>query len=264
MEIKELLDFLNRRIPAFYACDWDNSGLQVGHMEKQVNKVYIALDATEDVVYDACVNRCDFILTHHPLLFKGIKQVTDKTSIGRKLYMLIGNDIAVFSAHTNYDAMPDGMGDSAAALMELVDVSPLEPMNDGLEDPWGIGVVGNLMNPVTLADFCDMVKENFGLKHVNLFAAGDMEDAVQRVAICPGSGRSMFNEVIRSQADVFLSGDIGHHEGLDLVDMGISVVDAGHFGLEHIFVPIMANMLSEAFPELEILTAKPVSPFKVL
>ena len=263
MDIKELLDYLNKEIPPSYACSWANSGLQVGHAGKEVKKVYIALDATEQVVYDAVMKRCDFILTHHPLLFSGIKQVTGENSIGRKLYMLIGNDIACFSAHTNFDAMPGGMGELAGALLQLGCVSPLEDMSGHLEDPWGIGVVGNLSEPMALGEFCDHVKQVFGLKHVNLFAASSLEKPVQRIAVCPGSGRSMVNEVIKAQADVYLTGDIGHHEGIDCVDMGISVIDAGHFGLEKIFVPIMAEKLREAFPELEIYTAKPAAPFKV-
>lgn len=263
MEIKDLLDFLTKEIPPHFACDWDNSGLQVGHMGKEVRKVYIALDATEEVICDAAMQHCDFLLTHHPLLFKGIKQVTGDTSIGRKLYMLIGNDIACYAAHTNFDAMPGGMGELAGALLQLGYTSPLEDMSGHLEDPWGIGVVGNLTEAITLREFCDRVKQVFGLKQVSVFAAGEMDGYVKRIAICPGSGRSMLHEVIASQADVYLTGDIGHHEGLDCVDMGISVVDAGHFGLEKIFVPIMADKLHQAFPELEILTARPKAPFKV-
>ncbi len=263
MDISVLLDYLKREIPLSYACSWDNSGLQVGHMGKDVKKVYLALDATEEVVYDAAMKKCDFILTHHPLLFSGIKQVTGDTSIGRKLYMLIGNDIACYSAHTNFDAMPGGMGELAGALLQLCDVSPLEDMSGPLEDPWGIGVVGNLREPMKLGAFCDQVKQIFGLKHVNLFAAGPLEKPVQRIAVCPGSGRSMLKEVMQAQAEVYLTGDIGHHEGIDCVDMGISVVDAGHFGLEKIFVPIMAEKLQQAFPELEIYTARPAAPFTV-
>lgn len=263
MDIKELLDYLGKEIPANYACSWDNCGLQVGHAGKEVKKVYIALDATEQVVRDAAMKHCDFILTHHPLLFSGIKHVTGDESIGRKLYMLIGNDIACYSAHTSFDAMPGGMGELAGALLKLQCISPLEDMSGHLEDPWGIGVVGNLEDPMPLSEFCDQVKQIFGLKTVSLFAADDLEQTVQRIAVCPGSGRSMVDQVIRSQADVFLTGDIGHHEGIDCVDMGITVIDAGHFGLEKIFVPVMAEKLSQAFPELEIFTARPTAPFKI-
>lgn len=264
VEIEELLDYLKKEMPLRYACSWDNSGLQVGHGGKMVKKVMIALDATEQIVYDACTTNVDFILTHHPLLFGGIKHVTADESIGRKLYMLIGNDIAVYSAHTNYDNMPGGMGETAGALLQLTCTSPLEVMSEGLEDPWGTGVVGNLIEPMTLGDFCEYVKKSFNLSHMNLFAAGDMDRMVQRIAVCPGSGKSLIDEVRKSQADVYLTGDIGHHDGLDLVEMGVSCIDAGHFGLEKIFVPLLANKLSEAFPDLEIVMARAASPFKVV
>ena len=263
MDIKELLDYLGKEIPANYACSWDNSGLQVGHGGKEIKKVYIALDATEEIVCDAAMKHCDFLLTHHPLLFKGIKQVSGDTSIGRKLYMLIGNDIACYSAHTSFDSMPGGMGELAGQLLQLGSVSPLEDMSGHLEDPWGIGVVGNLAAPITLGELCDQVKQVFSLKNISLFQAAPMERPVQRIAVCPGSGRSMLDAVIRSRAEVFLTGDIGHHEGIDCMDMGITVIDAGHFGLEKIFIPVMAEKLSREFPELEIFTAKPAAPFRV-
>lgn len=260
MDIKILLNYLETNIPLRYACSWDNSGLQVGHNNQNINRVYIALDATEEVVKDAVLKQCDMIITHHPLLFKGIKQITSDTATGRKLLTLLRNDIAVYSAHTSFDAVPGGMGDLAAALLQLRGVTPLEPMNGPEEKPWGIGVVGNLMTPVSLQKFCDYVKYTFCLEHVNVYPAAGLDKPVQRVAICPGSGRSMFDAVVESGADVFLSGDIGHHEGLDLVDAGYNVVDAGHHGLEKIFVPYMAESLKEAFPQLEVVTAKAASP----
>lgn len=263
MDIRTILQYLEARVPLRYACDWDNSGLQVGHGGKDVERIYVALDATEQVVNDAIRKDCDMILTHHPLLFKGVKQITSDTSIGRKLIGILGHDMAVYSMHTSFDAVPGGMADLAGMLLQLEDVQPLEPMNGPDEDPWGIGVVGNLPLPIMLQDFCDQVKKTFALEQVSVFSVNGMRRPVCRVAVCPGSGRSMYAEVLRSQADVFLSGDIGHHEGIDLVDAGVHVIDAGHHGLEKIFVPYMAEQLREAFPELEVITAKAQGPFEV-
>lgn len=263
MDIRLLINFLETTIPLRYACSWDNSGLQVGHSNQDIKRVYIALDATEQVVYDATMKHCDMILTHHPLIFKGIKQITSDTATGRKLLTLLRNDMAVYSAHTSFDAVPGGMGDLAATLLQLRGVKPLEAMNASDEKPWGIGVVGNLTSPMSLQRFCDMVKDIFHIEHVSVFPSAGMEQMVQRIAICPGSGRSMFESVMESGADIFLSGDIGHHEGLDLVDAGVTVVDAGHHGLEKIFVPFMAETLREAFPQLEIVTARAAGPFVV-
>lgn len=263
MIIKRILNYLEQTIPLRYACSWDNSGLQVGHSNQDIKRVYVALDATEEVVNDAIAKECDMIITHHPLLFSAIKQITGDTSTGRKLLALLRNDVAVYSAHTSFDAVPGGMGDLTATLLQLRGVTPLEPMNGPDETPWGIGVVGNLPAPMSLQEFCDLVKGTFRLEHVNVFPVAGMENRVLRVAICPGSGRSMFDAVEACGADVFLSGDIGHHEGIDLVDMGCNVVDAGHHGLEKIFVPFMAENLRNAFPEIEVCTAKAAGPFIV-
>jgi len=264
MDISILLGYLNKEIPASFACSWDNSGLQVGRHGKDVNRVYVALDATEDVVDDAISKNCDFILTHHPLLFKGVKQITSDTATGRKLLKLIANDVAVFSAHTSFDAVPGGMADLAGILLQLEQTRPLEPMNGKEEEPWGIGIVGNLPQPMTLKLFCQKVKDTFALDHINLFAGGHMQQPVRRIAICPGSGRSLTEAAEAAEADIFLTGDIGHHEGLDLVEQGISVIDAGHFGLEKIFIPVMADRISQAFPLLEVFTAAFKAPFEVL
>ena len=264
MDISILLNYLNKEIPASFACSWDNSGLQVGRHGKDVKRIYVALDATEEVVDDAISKKCDFLLTHHPLLFKGVKQITSDTAVGRKLLKLIANDVAVFSAHTSFDAVPGGMADLAGILLQLEQTQPLEPMNGKDEDPWGIGIVGNLHQPMTLKLFCQKVKESFALDHINLFAGGHMQQPVRRIAVCPGSGRSLVDAALDSQADVFLTGDIGHHEGLDLVEQGVSVIDAGHFGLEKIFIPVMADKLSQAFPLMEVYTAEFKAPFEVL
>jgi dinuclear metal center YbgI/SA1388 family protein len=264
MKAIELIEYLEEIVPVKCACDWDNVGLLAGRRDKEVKKVYVALDATDEVVADAAMKKCDFLLTHHPLLFRSVKRITDEDFIGRRLLTLLGNDISYYAMHTSFDAAPDGMADMASLLLGLQCGVPMEVMSDELETPWGIGKTGNLATPCTLRELCEMVKERFQVSHVSVYPARGMESSVKRVAICPGSGRSMLDSAKATQAEVLITGDIGHHEGIDAQAMGISVIDAGHFGLEKIFIPIMAERLHEKFPELEVFTAAPTQPCKVL
>lgn len=264
MKAMELIKYLEEMIPPTCACSWDNVGLLAGRRDKEVKRVYVALDATDEVVADAIRNNCDFLLTHHPLLFHSIKRITDEDFIGRRLLGIIGSDISYYAMHTSFDAAPDGMADMAAMLLGLGMGVPMEVMSDELETPWGIGKTGNLEEECTLRELCERVKERFMVKNVNVYPAKGLEGKVKRVAISPGSGRSMIEAAKNTQAEVLITGDIGHHEGIDAQAMGISIIDAGHFGLEKIFIPIMAERIRGDFPELEIFTAQPQAPCQVL
>ncbi|KIR01962.1 UPF0135 protein Bsu YqfO [Lachnospiraceae bacterium TWA4] len=264
MKAYELINYLEKLIPPTCASDWDNVGLLAGRYNKEVNKVYVALDATDEVIVDAVRRGCDFLLTHHPLIFKPIKRITEDDFIGRRLLTLIGNDISYYAMHTNFDAAPNGMADLAAILLGLQYGTPMEVMSDELETPWGIGKVGNLEQVCTLADLCQRVKQRFQLETLNVYPARGFENPVRRVAICPGSGRSMIDAALKSGAEVLITGDIGHHEGIDAQAQGLTIIDGGHFGLEKIFIPVMANQIKEVFPKLEVYTASAKSPCRIV
>lgn len=283
-----IVDKLNRFAPPAAACDWDNPGLLLGYHDTEVTKIYVALDATERVAEEAANAGCELIVTHHPLIFHGIKCINDDSAEGIKLMDLISNGISVYSMHTNFDSCPGGMGDLVCEKLNMRYLGRMEPSgyqpkerengfagdkggdSDGtallmkdttgaedlLLDPkfsgrdYGVGFIGELPQLMTAEEFAAFVKETFGLPYVQYYDAGH---PIKRVVCCPGSGRGEQGLVTKLHADAFLSGDMGHHEGLDLNAEGISLIDAGHYGLEHVFVEAMGERLAKYFPELTII-----------
>ena len=256
MRCQDILDKIEARYPRKYACDWDNVGLLAGNREREVDTVYIALDATDEVVDAASECGAQLLLTHHPMIFGGLKSVTTDDYVGERLIRLIRNDISYYAMHTNYDVM--GMAELAADMLDLKDRRVLEEVLDGE----GIGRVGDLSRSMTLEECANFVKERFGLPNVKIF--GEPEKQVQRAAICPGSGKSEAKPALSMGAEVYITGDIDHHTGIDMADCGMAIIDAGHYGVEHIYIADMEHFLKENCPELRVYTAPVKQPFQVL
>ncbi|MBQ3975535.1 MAG: Nif3-like dinuclear metal center hexameric protein [Lachnospiraceae bacterium] len=248
MKLEMLLDELEKFCPLGYAEKWDNCGLQAGRFDKEVKKVYIALDATGEVIEKAGEAGADLILTHHPLLFDGIKHVTDRDFTGKRILEIIRKDMALYAMHTNFDVA--AMADAAADMLSLRDQTILEVTGEDEKGPHGIGKVGRAESPMTLFETAEAVKKAFRIPRVRFY--GDPYARIRVIAILPGSGKSEIDLALRSGADVMITGDINHHAGIDAVEKGIAVIDAGHYGVEKLFVPYMADFLKERFPGLEI------------
>ena len=271
--VSMITEKLEQFAPKAAACDWDNPGLLVGRSDREVSRIYVALDASCSVVDAAIDAGCDLIVTHHPIIFRGVKSINDQSALGLKLLDLIRNDVSVFSMHTNFDSCPGGMADIVCAALGLRKTGLMEPTGflpkdtqngaaEGLQlrvvetegdvnpDAYGIGFTAELPELLSAAELAARVKACFGLPFVQYYDAGM---PIRRIACCPGSGRGELKEVLSLGVDAFLSGDMGHHEGLDLCEEGISLLDAGHYGLEHIFVHYIAEFLRTQFPEAEII-----------
>ena len=256
MRCRELINKLEMLSPRSYAEAWDNPGLLTGRYEKEIGKVMVALDATDEVIEEAVEAGADFLLTHHPLIFSARKQINDDDFIGRRLVKLLGNDICCYAMHTNFDVM--GMAELAAGRIGLKDTFVLEEVFDGE----GIGRVGQLPGPVTLKDCAEGVKKAFGLPNVKIF--GNLNKIVKTVAVSPGAGKSMARPALAAGADVLITGDMDHHTGIDMDDCGLSIIDAGHYGIEHIYIEDIRKLLEERFPDLLVKAAEIAQPFTVI
>lgn len=265
MKCSEVIKILERQSPKSYACDWDNVGLLVGRLDKEIQKIYIALDATDEAIEEAVREGADMLLTHHPMIFGGIKRVTAEDFIGRRIIRLIQNDMVCYAMHTNFDVM--GMADLAADYLKLSDTKVLEvtyskQREDGSFQSEGIGRYGNLEKKMTLKECCDMVKQAFSLENVKVF--GNLETELQTAALSPGSGKSVIQNALNAGVDVLITGDIDHHEGIDAVAQGMPLIDAGHYGVEHIFIPYMKQYLEKETKGLDII-AQPIRfPFQII
>lgn len=162
MICREIIKEIEARFPKHYAMEWDNVGLQVGRSDKEVKRIYLALDATDEVIEEAADWGADMLITHHPMIFKAMKKINDEDFIGRRVLKLIRDDISYYAMHTNYDVM--GMAELAGKVLELSEPEVLEVtgsmQSESGEVPVGIGRVADLAQPMDLKSCAEMVKKH--------------------------------------------------------------------------------------------------------
>lgn len=261
MLCKEIIREIEKTYPETYAMNWDNVGLLVGRDDREVKNIYVALDATDEVIEEAIRQGADMLVTHHPLIFGGMKRINNQDFIGRRILTLIEHDISYYAMHTNYDVL--GMAELSGKMLGLENAQALEVTavtEEGREE--GIGRVGKLPKTVTLQEVCRLVKERFCLETVKVF--GNPDQKIIRVAISPGSGKSMIQEALKQEAEVLITGDIDHHAGIDAVAQNLAVIDAGHYGLEFIFMEDMKAYLQGVLQGVEVVSASVVHPFQTI
>lgn len=260
MLCKEIMQVIEAAYPREAALDFDNVGLLAGRAEKEVERVYIALDATDAVIDRAVEEGADMLITHHPLIFSPLKKITDEDFISRRVVKLIQNDISYYAMHTNYDVL--GMAELSEKILGIrnTEVLDITMEKDGRAE--GIGRVGELEKPMTLEECCVYVKHRLNLGSLKVF--GDMQAEVSRLAISPGSGKTAIAAAIAKGADVLVTGDIGHHDGLDAVEQGLYIIDAGHYGTEYIFIDDIRKFLADKLPVLDVMTTPVIHPFQVI
>ncbi len=244
MTVAQLFHFLEERIPFALSAEWDNDGLACcPEADRPVRRVLIALDATEAVVDRALAGGFDLLLTHHPLLFKGVKELTVEDPLPRKLIKLIRGGVSAMSFHTRLDAVEGGVNDLLAHALGLCDPVPFGP-----EGEIPCGRIGHLPTPVSAKAFADTVCRALGVPSVLLAGQGE----VRSVAVLGGEGGDFVQAARAAGADLFLSGRIGYHRMLDAAETGLCLIEAGHFATENPICGRLGQLLREADPTLEI------------
>ena len=260
MRCTDIMRRLEVLAPLSFAEQWDNVGLLAGRSAKEVKSVYLAVDATDEVIEDAVDAGADMLITHHPLIFSPLKSITAEHFIGRRVLKLLQADICYYAMHTNFDVM--GMADAAADELRLLDRQVLEVTCEDEIAKEGIGRYGRLPEVMSLSACAAYVKAVFRLPAVRVY--GEMNERIEIAAVSPGSAKSVIPSAVQAGVDVLISGDINHHMGIDLVAQGVSVIDAGHYGLEKLFVPYMQEYCRKKMPELVVLAAEEKSPYTVV
>ena len=271
MKCKNVVELLNRLAPETLACEWDNVGLTVGRFDKNVSKILVALEVTNDVVNKAIEEQADMIITHHPLIFQSQKKINSETSLGRMLLCLMRYDIACYAMHTNFDAVAGGMADLAANRLDLKNIEVLADEQeyqdaDGTVKMAGIGRTGIIGEEILLQELCTKIKKKFGVQVLNVYASEQkMDSYVSKVAIVPGAGKEYMNDAIKKQVEVLITGDVTHHAGLDAIENGLILIDAGHYRLEHIFIEFMEQYLNKNMSaDVDVVTMAVKNPFNTL
>ncbi len=264
MVCREIVQWLNCQAPEEYACGWDNTGLLAGSPQKEVRRIYVAIDATDETIQEAVELGADMLLTHHPLIFKGLKKVNSEDFIGRRIIELIKHDIAYYAMHTNFDIAV--MADLASEKLGLKETSVLQPTGSSAAGDVGIGKAGRFPKELSLKECIDVVKRTFAIDTVKVFApvsfTGSWESFfISKAAVCPGSGKSVIGDALKAKAQVLITGDIDHHEGIDAAAQGMAVLDAGHYGLEKMFIPYMKEQIESQLSGVEVIAQKVKRPF---
>ena len=243
MTVMELYRALDTAIPRSLSCDWDNDGLMCCPLpEKEVSRVLIALDITEEVVDDAIGGGFDVILSHHPIIFKGLRAVEPSNAVARKTIKLIQNGIAAMSFHTRLDALSGGVNDVLAARLDLKNTEPF-----GV-DAIPIGRIGELEVPMTLEAFAEQVKLAL---HVPAVSVADAHRPVHRVAVLGGSGSDDVAAAMAAGADTYVSGNLKYNQMVDAPDEGINLIEAGHFYTEQPICYHLADMVKNLDDDIE-------------
>jgi dinuclear metal center YbgI/SA1388 family protein len=243
VSLKRVVELLERRYPPASAADWDAIGLTCGDPDASVARILFAVDAEMSVVDEALMWQADLIVTHHPLLLRGVHSVAATDYKGRVLHTAISHGIALFTAHTNADHATPGVSDALAATLGLTIIRALVPDPD--DQMQGTGRIGLLPEPMPLAEFAERVAAVLPATAVGVRVAGDPERLVHAVAVCGGSGDDLLGRAAEV-ADVYVTSDLRHHPAQEhLAGGGCALIDVPHWAGEWPWLPAAARALEE-------------------
>lgn len=239
MKVADVCRLLEEYAPLNCQESYDNSGLQLGNPTDEVSGLLLCLDVSEAVVDEALETGCSMIVSHHPLLFKGLKHITPSTEVERCVIKALKHDLAIYSCHTNLDSVPKGVSGKMCEKLGLTDCSLLAASE---KESVGLGMVGSLPQALTELEFCQLVKQVFGTACLRTSPFNGR--LIQRVALCGGSGAEFISQAISAGADAYLTADVKYHSFAS-VEQALLLVDAGHYETEQFTKELFLEILSE-------------------
>ena len=243
-KVRDVMEVIEGFAPLSIQEKWDNSGLCIGSPDSRVSSILLGLDCTPELVDEAVECGADMIVTHHPLIFSGLKKISPDDKVGSAVIKAISNGISIYAAHTNADKVLSGVSGAMASRMGLENVEILDEDGDGT----GLGVVGNLPEPMSAEEVIAMVKSKFSLKAMR--TSRPLTEKISRVAVCGGSGGSLIGAAVRSGAQLYVSGDISYHNFF--TEDGFMIMDIGHYESEIEIVEILFSLLRKNFPTFAV------------
>lgn len=252
VSVKDIINEIESIAPKFLKESYDNVGLMVGYEDKEIHRVLLALDCTKDVINEAKKNKSDLIITHHPLLFKSPKNIIKGDLVGEKIIDLIKEDICLYSCHTNLDSAKNGINETIVRMLGFECNGIIEPSELKDHEEEGIGRIAKLDKAMPLQEVIEVVKEKLNIKHMRV-VRGRKE--VQNIAIINGSGQDLFYKAKKMGVDCIISGDTTYHFASDFKEMGISIIDAGHFSTEWLVFVKTLEFLKDKFPNVQFINS---------
>lgn len=247
--VADLCRFLESLAPPHLAAEWDNVGLLVGDRSQPVERVMTCLTVTPAVAAEAVRERVQLVVTHHPLPFRPLARLTADEPAGRILLEVIRAGVAIYSPHTAFDSAAEGINQRLAAGLGLAEIRPLEI---AASDPhWlGVGRQGRLPQPLALGQVAAAAKRF--LKTGGLFAVGDVQQLIERVAVACGSGGELLDAAIRAGCELFVTGEARLHTAYDAESRGIAMLLVGHYASERFGVEGLAEAIARQFAGLKV------------
>ena len=250
MILKEIIDIIENWAPIENAESFDNAGLLVGDPSINVNKALITIDTLENVIDEAIENKCDLIISFHPIIFIGLKNLTEKTYVERVVRKAIKNDINIYSIHTNLDNHPKGVNYQISQQLSLLNTKILIPKE---HSKTGMGMVGELETGLNELDFLKYVKEKMNtnaIKHSSF-----TNKKIKKIAVLGGSGSFAIEEAINRNVDCFITADLKYHDYFK-AENKILLVDIGHYESEQYTKQLILNLLTKKIPKFACIISK--------
>ena len=242
MKLREISEILDRKLRADIAESWDNVGLLIGDRDAEIKKILLTLELTGDVMKLALEEKADLVISHHPLIFSGLKKIV--SSEGDNLvFELIRNNIAFYAAHTNFDALDGGLNDYVAELIGGKNITMIKSP----QEEHAICRIFDI-EETSIEDYISHIKSVMNIETLRF--TGNTDEKISRAAIVTGSGSEYIDIAVSNGAQFFITGDLKYHYALELKEKGINVLDAGHFDTEKVFPQAMSRFIRRSITEL--------------
>lgn len=262
MKAYNIIENLEKWIKKDLIDTWDNTGYQVGSLNKDVKNILIALDLDREILDLAISKNIDMIITHHPFIFSKLDRVISEDYKGNMLIDIIKNDILVYNCHSNLDLANGGVNDILAKVLNLSNIKYLNNTFELDSYTYGYGRIGNIERKEA-CDFLEEVKSNLNVE--NLLVYGNLNKKIENIAVCGGSGSSFIQDAYNSGADMYITGDIKYHDGQKAAELDMIIVDAGHYHTEKVILDVLKEYILKNIDEklnIEVIT-KSTLPFIV-
>lgn len=251
---RDVADYIENLCPVELACNWDNVGLLVGDMDKEVKTILVALDVDEQIVAEAKEFGADMIISHHPVMFHPLNRMTQSDPQQRAIRLMCKYDICHYAAHTNMDCAKGGLNDYLAKKLELKGASVFEPTVQNA----GFGRMAKLEVEKTLENMLLLCKKKLNLSDVRY--VGDLTRKISTVVVNSGSGSDCLAKCIAEGVDLLITGDLKYNVARDAYENGVAVIDAGHYGTEIIFTELVSDYLKKGIADVQINISKSNKP----